>query len=236
MRKEVTANNTTDSTGYRIMCTLYTDPVCCWSWAMESDLERLKESLGDQAQWTTKMGGLIPSWNNYHDESNSVTRPAQMGPVWMHAATVANRPINHLIWAKDPPASSFPACIAVKCAQLQSPDMGESMLHLLRVAMMQNGENIAKPVVISEIAEQLAATTPSFDIERFISDYNGDAGAAALKADLHELQYHRINRFPSILIRSVEGKVILLQGFRTFADLQREVTTSFPEITLTSPV
>lgn len=82
------------------------------------------------------MGGLIPSWTNFHDEVNAVTRPVQMGPVWMHAGQVANRPIHHLLWMKNPPSSSYPACIAVKSAQLQSGGHGESLLQRLREAAM----------------------------------------------------------------------------------------------------
>ena len=196
---------------------------------MQPEILQLKEALAEDAEWTTKMGGLIPSWSNYHDEANSVSRPVQMGPVWLHAATVANKPIAHLLWMKDPPASSYPSCIAVKCAQLQSPDLGEELLYLLRVAAMHDGKNIAKTEVISEIAEKLQATHPAFDLKRFIEDYNGETGAVALKQDLQDVQFYRISRFPSIVVKSTAGKTILLQGFRTFANLQKELLAAFPD-------
>ncbi len=108
-----------------IEVTIYTDPLCCWSWAFEPQLQQLKSALTGKASWHYRMGGLIPSWKNFHDEVNSVTRPVQLGPVWMHAGQIANMPINHLVWMKDPPASSYPARIDVKCAQLQAAALGE---------------------------------------------------------------------------------------------------------------
>src|SRR4051812_7028555 len=105
--------------------TIFTDPLCCWSWAFDTQLQQLKGILKRQATWNYRMGGLLPSWNNFHDNENAVSRPIQMGPVWMHAGQIAHKPIAHQLWMTEPPASSYPACIAVKCAQLQSAPDGE---------------------------------------------------------------------------------------------------------------
>lgn len=228
MQEERIRSNTTGlRSGVPFNITVYTDPLCCWSWAMQQELDSLKQELAGKTVWSSKMGGLIPSWNNYYDETNSVSRPVQMGPVWMHAATVANKSICHELWMKDAPASSYPACIAVKCAQLQSELAGEVMLQLLRDAAMANGKNIAKPDVILETAEKATSIASSFDVARFVRDYNGGAGSNAFKEDLQECQYHRINRFPSLLVRSAEGKTILLQGFRTLPDLRKQISSVF---------
>lgn len=197
---------------------------------MAPELALLKTGLGEQAEWTMKMGGLIPSWNNFHDEANAVSRPVQMGPVWMHAATVAGKPVRHELWLKDPPATSYTTCIAVKSAQLQSEENGSLMLGMLRNAAMEEGRNIAKPEIIYDIAEKIAGEYPTFDLTRFTIDYNGDRASAAFKEDLQEIQYYKINRFPSILFKSIDGKAILLKGFRTFADFHKELSASFPAL------
>jgi predicted DsbA family dithiol-disulfide isomerase len=159
------------------------------------------------------MGGLIPSWKNFHDEVNSVTRPVQMGPVWMHAGQVANRPIHHQIWMLDPPASSYPSCIAVKCAQLQSDDLGLNYLNLLRLGCMTNGKNISKQTVLFDLAEQLSLHNPSFDLQRFKDDYAGDAGMNAFRSDLDEVRRYNINRFPTLVVRW-GAKAIVIAGHR----------------------
>src|SRR5215203_5516 len=139
-----------------IEITIFTDPLCCWSWAFEAQLQQLKSILSGQAIWNYRMVGLLPSWSNFHDPVNAVSRPAQMGPVWMHAGQMAGQPICHQVWITDPPASSYPACIAVKCAQLQFELAGESMLNLLRQACMTHGKNIAKQNILFEAANKLS--------------------------------------------------------------------------------
>src|SRR3954471_8227222 len=72
----------------------YTDPLCCWSWAIEPQLRKLQFEFTGKLKWRICMGGLLPGWKNYHDEINSVTRPIQMGPVWMHAQQISGMPMN----------------------------------------------------------------------------------------------------------------------------------------------
>ncbi|HYC27745.1 MAG TPA: DsbA family protein, partial [Chitinophagaceae bacterium] len=162
-----------------IEITIYTDPLCCWSWAFEPQLQQLQKDLGGKATWQYRMGGLLPSWENFHDEVNAVTRPVQMGPVWMHAGQIAGLPIQHQLWMRDPPASSYPACIAVKCAQLQSAALGELMLRLLREACMTEGKNIARQTVLFDTAEKLASIDPCFNLEQFKDDLSNDKGLEA---------------------------------------------------------
>jgi putative protein-disulfide isomerase len=47
-----------------------------------------------------------------------------MGPEWMQAGRIAGLMVADKIWITDPPSSSFPACIAVKCAEDQSTALG----------------------------------------------------------------------------------------------------------------
>src|ERR1044072_7891663 len=85
----------------------YTDPLCCWSWAFEPQWRRLLFEYQGDIEWKYCMGGLLPAWDSYDDTVNNVTRPIQMGPVWMHAAQVSGMPIQTRIWMNDPPASSY---------------------------------------------------------------------------------------------------------------------------------
>ena len=165
------------------------------------------------------MGGLISTWNNYHDEVNSVSRPAQMGPVWMHAGQLANRPIKHQLWMIDPPATSYAACIAVKCAQLQSPDLGIEMLHLLQQSCMTEGKNIAKREILLDTASTLAQANPTFNEQTFINDFDNGTGLEAFRADLDLVRMYNINRFPSLVIKSPGYKSILVSGYRQHTDV-----------------
>jgi predicted DsbA family dithiol-disulfide isomerase len=199
--------------------TYYTDPLCCWSWAFEPQWRRLLFEFKGKVKYRYCMAGLLPGWNNYNDTINSVSKPIQMGPVWMHAKQLSGMPIEQNIWISDPPSSSYPACIAVKCAALQSLRAEEHFLRMLREAVMMRGENISKEEVLLNLAEKLAAVDSDFKIEKFKEDIRSDVAMEALRKDLQEVQYHQINRFPSLVIRNKNNKGVLISGYRPYSIL-----------------
>jgi predicted DsbA family dithiol-disulfide isomerase len=201
----------------------YTDPLCCWSWAFEPQWRRFLYEFKGQIRYRYCMGGLLPKWKNYNDSINSVTRPVQMGPVWMHAKEISGMPIDFNIWMRDPPLSSYPACIAVKCAALQSANAEENYLRLLREALMIKGENISKQEMLFETAETLAEMDRRFDIDRFKEDFKNDNGLEAFRKDLQEIQYHRINRFPTLVIKNPTKKGVMISGYRPYSLLTEAV-------------
>jgi putative protein-disulfide isomerase len=185
----------------------YTDPLCCWSWVFEPVIQQLRT----QYNLRYCMAGMLASWESYHDTLNAVTRPIQMGPVWLQAKQMSGIPLNDKIWFKDPPASSYPACVAVKCAAMQSAAAEEMYLARLREAVMLNEQNIAKKEVLLAIAKEV----PLLDIALFEQQLSSEQVLNAFKADLQETQYRGIKRFPSLLI-TVPGKKtgVLLTGNR----------------------
>jgi putative protein-disulfide isomerase len=192
----------------------FTDPLCCWSWAMKPQLARLNADWKGTIHWRYCMGGLLPSWNQYMDSLNNISRPVQMGPVWMQAGQLTNLPIPHRIWIDDPPASSYPACIAVKCAMLQSPELGELYLHFIQEAIMMHSLNISKYEVLQQVAEQVTATATCFDLDRFIADMNNGNGLEAFRKDIQEVKYRSIQRFPTLLIRRTAQMPLLVTGYK----------------------
>jgi putative protein-disulfide isomerase len=205
--------------------TYYTDPLCCWSWAMEPQWRKLQYLYARDISVRYCMGGLLPGWNNFHDSVNAVSRPVQMGPVWMHAMQLSGMPFNHTIWMRDPPSSSYLACIAVKCAGLQSPAAEEKYLRLLRESIMINGKNTTKQDGLLTIALELSKAM-SLDVERFRSDLTNDNGLEAFKKDLQEVNYYNIKRFPSLVFKSKHGKAIMLAGYSNFDTLENALIQS----------
>ncbi|RYF90207.1 MAG: DsbA family protein [Chitinophagaceae bacterium] len=196
----------------------YTDPLCCWSWGMESSLNAIAERLGKKVRWRYCMCGLIPDWKHFVDPVNSVQRPAQMGPVWMHAQAVSGATFDSTIWFRDPPSSSYPACIAVKCVELQDALYVPTFLNLLRKAGMSNAINISKQDELIKLARELKHSFPLFDHNVFKQDLVNGRGREAFRADLSEVQSRGINRFPSLLIRS-DKEPVLLTGYRSLEQL-----------------
>lgn len=182
--------------------------------------ERIKAEYGSGMTVQYKMGGLLPSWQHYEDAVHSISRPAQMGPEWMHAAHLSGVTINSQLWITNPPASSYPACIAVKCVQLQSEIYTETFLRLLREAVMLDGKNIATNNVLMETAWLLHDEYRDFDLFRFRDDLMGDTGKEAFRKDLQEAKYLGINRFPTLVIKRKEGPAVVLKGYQTYESLK----------------
>jgi putative protein-disulfide isomerase len=200
--------------------TFYTDPLCCWSWAMAPAWDRLKAECGSAIKLQYKMGGLLPSWKHFEDAAHSISRSSQMGPEWLHAAHLSGVTINSQVWITDPPASSYPACIAVKCAQLQSEGFVETFLYLLRKAVMVEGKNIAKTEVLLDAAWLLHDEFRDFDLFRFRDELMGDAGKQAFRKDMEEAKYLGINRFPTLVIRRKDRSTVMLTGYQTYESLK----------------
>lgn len=200
----------------RLEIQYFTDPLCCWSWAFESAWQMLQEDYS--CNITYRMGGLLSDWKNYHDHVNAVSKPLQMGPIWMQARQVSGVTINDRIWFTDPPASSYPACVAVKAAARQSAEAERQYLFHLREAVMVKEINIARKPVLLKIAAELSGKMPGLlDYDQFERDLSSPQVINAFKADLQEVSYRNINRFPTLLVRSSQQKgVLIITGNRPY--------------------
>jgi predicted DsbA family dithiol-disulfide isomerase len=213
-----------------IAVTYYTDPLCCWSWAMEPHLRRLQYEFGANITWRYCMGGLLPSWKNFNDPVNAVSRPLQMGPVWMHAARLSGMSIDHNLWMRDPPTSSYPACIAFKSVQIQSTQYAELYLRLLREACMLHGKNISRQEELVTLAKRLNQYYPDFNLSVFKEDLLNGKGREAFRVDLNEVNCSNIVRFPSMIFRKRDQPSILFTGYRSYKALLEIIERMAPDL------
>ncbi|MCT7995769.1 DsbA family protein [Laspinema olomoucense] len=207
----------------------YTDPLCSWSWAVEPQWRRLRYEFGDRLVYRYSMGGLLRDWQQFSDPLNDISRPVQMGPVWIQVRHLTGMPINEGIWVKNPPTSSYPACIAVKAASQQGPDVGESYLRRLREAVMLEGRNIAQREVLLELGAELNPEL-GFDGDRFERDLDHPDSMEAFRQDLKEMRYCGIARFPSIMLRPNSGRSLLMMGYRPYSVLRDAITQIAPDL------
>jgi len=210
---------------------VYTDPLCCWSAGLQPHINKLREDIEAPIQFRYCLAGMISDWNSFSDPMNSVTKPAQMGPVWMEAKYITGAEVDDSIWVTDPPSSSLPACIAAKTAGLQSKELEEVMLFALRDAAMKRGMNISKEAVLIKVAEEVSAEFPAFDLERFKKEYNQVESRDNLRKDMNEVKFHRIGRYPTLAIRKKGFQTVMITGYRpyevllsAFSYLQNEVS------------
>jgi len=177
------------------------------------------------------MSGLIPSWDKYSDPMNIVSKPLQMGPVWMEAKYTSGMPIQDTIWFTDPPASSFPASIAVKAAGLQSAKAAEHYLRRVREAIMLRGQNIAKWEVLLQVAEELSGKSPELlNYEDFKRDAGGEEAKKAFEEDLLKVRLHNITRFPTLTINKPDQPGVMIVGYRPYDALLAALKQVAPEL------
>jgi putative protein-disulfide isomerase len=215
--------------GHRIDITYFTDPLCCWSWAFEPQWRKLRFQFRKEISWRYCMGGLIPSWNHYSDSVNSVGRPLQMGSLWFQAEKISGMQMAHRIWKEDAPSSSFPSCIAVKAAALQSQMAGELYLRMIREACMLREENISKPNILVAVGEEIASLCKDFDFKLFQKDFKGERAKESFRNDWNEIRTRDIHRFPSLLVKG-EGAPILLSGYRSYESLTESLFQVAPHL------
>lgn len=201
----------------QIKIAFYTDPLCCWSWAFDQHWRKLLENYGRLITYDYIMGGLVPRWDNYHDPLNSVTKPIQMGPVWMHASEVTHVKMKHSIWATDPPHSSYPPSIAFKTVELQSKEAANEYLYIIRKALMEDGMNISKAENLLMLAGQIQ--NPGFDLTTFESDWKAEKGHQPFLFDLQKTKFHSIGRFPTLTFQNTAGDGIMITGYRPYEAL-----------------
>jgi predicted DsbA family dithiol-disulfide isomerase len=213
---------------------LYTDPLCSWSWAFEAPARRLRYELGEQLAWHTVLGGLLPDWETYRDPLNDIGRPVQMGPSWREVHHLSGMPLDETIWLRDPPASSYPASVAVKAAERQGRAAGEAYLRRAREAVMLEQRNIARREVLLALADELAARSGgSFDADRFHADLDGEAALDAFREDLKDVRFRGIGRFPTLLLRLPAGperRGLIQVGYRPYSALRAALAQLAPDL------
>jgi predicted DsbA family dithiol-disulfide isomerase len=140
-------------------------------------------------------------------------------------------PIKDTIWIHDPPTSSYPACIAVKCAALQSPEAAENYLRRLREAVMLEAKNISKEEVLLEVANSLARDKPHlFDAEAFEEKLHREEGREAFREDLQQVRYNSISRFPTLTLQKPQQPGVMIVGYRPYDVLLQALEQIAPDL------
>lgn len=222
-----------------LTATYYTDPLCSWSWALEAPWRRLRYELREALVCHTQMGGLIPDWQSYRDPLNSINRPAQMAPLWYQVGDITGMPIETRLWLDDPPASSYPACIAVKAAQLQGERAGERYLRRLREVALLEGRNIARQEVLLAAAADVAVERTGgdvLDLTRFQADLDGPRALDCFREDIKDARYRDIGRFPTMILRHAAGPAVIVVGYRPYQALREALGRLRPDLPPGQPI
>jgi putative protein-disulfide isomerase len=170
----------------------YTDPADPWSWALEPAVRRLQVEFGAAVAITYVMGGL----------AREVGDRVATARAWLEAGAQSGMPVDVRLWLESPPASTYPACLAVKAAAEQGDPA--PYLRRLREGFAVRGRRLDT----TEALVEEARATPGLDVDRFRIDLASNAIVEAFGADLERFRA-RERQLPTIEIgeRALGGLV-----------------------------
>jgi putative protein-disulfide isomerase len=191
----------------------YTDPADPWSWALEPAVRRLRVEFGAAVAITYVMGGL----------AREVGDPVVTARAWLEAGTKSGMPVDVRLWLESPPASTYPACLAVKAAAEQ----GDPAPYLRR---LREGFAVRRRKLdTTEALVDEARATPGLDVDRFRIDLASNAIVELFGADLERLRSRELS-VPALALGDR-----LLQGFFGWTELRDAALASGAEPAIDSP-
>src|SRR3990172_7445639 len=118
----------------------FADPWCFWSWGLEPILRRLKEVYGDQIKVEYRMGGItddIGQWRKDYDVAED-----EALRTWVRdSASLPRVPTHPDFYLRTKVETTWPACVAVKAAQMQSEELAERFLRRLMETIQVEAKN-----------------------------------------------------------------------------------------------
>jgi putative protein-disulfide isomerase len=153
----------------RVRC--FTDPLCVWSWGSEPGVRALMAEFGDEVSFTFVMAGLAREFG------------ASSGLVqtWLDASEASGMPVDPRLWRDSPPASSYPAAMAVKAAGDQGPEAAYRYLRAVR----EGGVALRRKLDTTEALVE-EARGAGLDAARFRIDLASHGTVEAFGADLDQ--------------------------------------------------
>ncbi|MBS7254184.1 DsbA family protein [Flavobacterium branchiicola] len=196
----------------------YTDPICSSCWGIEPQLRKLKLEYGDYFEIEYRMGGLLPDWSY---NSGGISKPADVAEHWDEASLHYEMPIDGDVWIEDPLNSSYPSCIAMKAAQIQSKQKAVVFMRILREKLFLEKKNIAKWDNIEE-----AAKLANLDIQKLKTDYEGDA-RKLFQEDLDYGKKLGVRGFPTLFFSDGNSNQFTVYGSKPYAAYENALVALF---------
>jgi predicted DsbA family dithiol-disulfide isomerase len=164
----------------------YTDPACPWSWASEPKLRRLIWEFGDGLEVRWVMAGLARQFDLEWTRAAGLVGADPATAIALHWIDVSARggmPCDPRLWLEAPPASSYPACMAVRAACEQGSAAGHRYLRRLREGFFCERRNLDHADAL-----RAEAAPAGLDARRFAIDLGSHAITEAFGADLSEVR------------------------------------------------
>ena len=200
----------------------FTDPICSTCWVIQPQLRKLQLEYADHVNIEYKMGGLLPSWDNF--SRGGIQKPSDVAAHWEEVCSFYEMPVNQDIWLEDPLPSSYPPSIAFKAAQLQ--DTGKAVMFLRRIREMVFLEK--KNIIQKEFLHR-AAFEVGLDAARLLRDLEGRA-QDMFRGDLELADRLKIKELPTLFFSNKSGNQLKLSGLQPYKNFEEIIQQLAPGI------
>ncbi len=178
----------------KIKLIYFTDPVCSTCWLIEPYLYKLIQDYNDQLILETRMGGLLPSWNEFQSPDKNLTKEQFLANLINCQAREFGADMDGDIWVENPVQSSYPASIAYHAAKIQDPEKAIKFLRSIREMLFIEKKDISAENTIIH-----AVIRCELNLEQFTVDFKNGRAENAFKADLFEKENWKVSRFPTLI-------------------------------------
>ena len=205
-----------------VTITYFTDPICSTCWIIQPLLRKLKLEYDEHIELEYRMGGLLPSWENY--DRGIIKKPSDAAQHWEEVSMKSDMPLDGDVWLEDPLHSSYPPSIAFKAAQIQDNDKAILFLRRLQELVFLDKKNITKWEYIEH-----AALNSGLDSARLLLDMPQKA-RLLFQEDLALAKRLNVSVFPTLFFSVGPENFIILKGFQPYEKFEEVLFELIPEI------
>ncbi|CAH0996369.1 Kynurenine 3-monooxygenase [Emticicia aquatica] len=198
----------------------FSDPICSTCWVVQPLLRKLVLEYGHYINVEHRMGGLLPSWENFN--RGNISKPSDVAPHWEEECVLYGMPLDGDIWLENPLNSSYPPSIAFKAAQLQDADLASLFLRRIKEMLFIEKINIVDVHFLAKVAFEIG-----LDSARFLKDYEHKAKDSFLE-DLRLANELKVNTLPTLIFSNANQEQIVTKGHQTYNKLEDIVLKLIP--------
>ncbi len=218
----IASNDETLKRNKPIQVQYFTDPVCSTCWRIQPFLRKLTLEYADYVNIEYRMGGLLPSWDNF--DRGGIKQPDDAAKHWEEVCAFNEMPLDGDVWLDDPLSSSFPPSIAFKAAQLQNIEKAILFLRRVKEMVFLEKKNIIKWEFLENSAFEMG-----LDSARLLKDINGKA-KILFKKDLELAEKLNVMVFPTLFFADKNGTTQTIQGYHPYEKFEQVILSLAPGI------
>lgn len=188
------------------------DPMCSWCWGFEPVLQKLRDELSDEVEFSLILGGLRSSGEQVWDDAFK----SYLREHWKNVQQKTGQGFNLDFFEREAfDYDTEPACRAVVTVRTLDKTKQFSFFRALQEAFYLRGEDITQPDVLTDIAG-----AKGIDKSTFAALFTSDEMKERTKADVYKARSMGANVFPSVVLIDEEGHLCVIKGYRSYEELR----------------